>query len=248
MCAEYNQLPEERGNATQVSATIISSSPEEESYVMVLRNDTNSSTDAMTSIKNIRDVTFLVGEDRTPVYGVRAIICARSRALQQLIEIAAINQQRKKSSMAAKVRKSISQLNWFSCGLRRSSSVQNRLEIPITTCDVTAFQTLMTYIHCGKLTVDPRVVIGLMNAAYMFDIPEVLQACWDFAVRCAVRDDNFLDLLVSARIYKDQTVTLALMTEIKQRQEELPAAQTYQDQLNTFFNHNAQVAQEVNAT
>lgn len=58
----------------------VSSSPDEEAYIMVVKNKIESAGNAVTmeSLKRFCDVTFLVGPDHTPVRGIRGIIFVRS--------------------------------------------------------------------------------------------------------------------------------------------------------------------------
>lgn len=219
------------------SAASVSTSPDEEAYVMVLQNKMGSGEDVknMASLKNVYDVTFLVGEEKKPVHGVRAIISEKSSFLQQLIESFEKNEKAIKPSNTSKFRRSFAKLRKLTRSSGRSKFPSGqRLVIPMVTYDAEAFQRLMAYIHCGTLTVDASTVIGLMNAAYMFEFPEVLRACWDFAMGCAVRTDNLLDLLLSAQKYKHHKMTIELMKEMKQRKAEYPDILLYEETLNTL--------------
>lgn len=55
--------------------------PEEDVYVMVLQNRQGLCEDlkSIFTLKDICDVTFLVGENRKPIQGIRAIIASRSK-------------------------------------------------------------------------------------------------------------------------------------------------------------------------
>lgn len=54
-----------------------------------------------------------------------------------------------------------------------------------------------------------------MNAAFMFELPEVQLACWDFAIGCLVRPDNLQDMLNSAKLYADHKMTQELLIKVK---------------------------------
>ncbi|XP_045173203.2 serine-enriched protein-like [Mercenaria mercenaria] len=220
-----------RRRIRQDSITSVSTNPEEEAYVMVLQNRQGLYDDirSMTTLKDINDVTFLAGEEQKPVDGVRTLISTRNRLLGQLISSFEKNKKVAVCAKRSKLRKTINKLNKLSCvhTSRRENDKQSDLKkklliIPMKAFDHESFQRFINYIHCGTLTIDSGTVIGLLNAAYMFDVPEVRQACWDFALGCVVRTDNLNDLFTSARKYTDHKMTNELMKTMKKYSVEHP--------------------------
>ncbi|KAH3891694.1 hypothetical protein DPMN_015799 [Dreissena polymorpha] len=210
------------------SATSVCTNPEEDVYVMVLQNRQGLSEDlkSIFTLKDICDVTFLVGEDRKPIKGVRAIIASRSKVLYELISAHEKSPRHSKYSKRSLLMKTLSRL---SCtGVRhRTVDSWRELTIPMTSFDPESFQRLMNYIHSGTLTVDSRTVIGLLNAAYTFGFPEMRQACWDFALGCTARADNLQDMFESIAIYKSHKMTVSLMKMLKNYVEGCPALNSY---------------------
>lgn len=204
----------------QDSITSVSTNPDEDAYVMVLQNrqglyaNVKSST---SSLKEENDVKFLVGEDQTPVNGVRSILTKRNRLLGQLITSFEKNKKAVEIAKSSKVKKTLNKLNKLSCintGLRSGTTADDKrkkLVVPMKAFDSDCFQRFINYLHTGTLTIDSSTVIGLLNAAYMFDVPEVQQACWNFALGCFVRTDNLYDLLSSAQRYSEHKMTIDLI-------------------------------------
>ncbi|XP_060566940.1 uncharacterized protein LOC132725778 [Ruditapes philippinarum] len=97
----------------QDSITSVSTNPDEEAYVMVLQNrqglyaNVKSST---SSLKEENDVMFLVGEDQTPVNGVRSILTKRNRLLGQLITSFEKNKKAVEIAKSSKVKKTLKNL------------------------------------------------------------------------------------------------------------------------------------------
>ena len=48
----------------------------------------------------------------------------------------------------------------------------------------------------------------------MFGLPEVQQACWDFALGCTARTDNFEDLMAASRFYINHKQTALLFQTV----------------------------------
>lgn len=203
------------------SITSVSTNPEEEAYVMVLQNR-QGLYDDFRSITSLRDgdVTFLVGKERKEMKGVRAIISSRSSLLGDLISSFEMNKMTAKKRKQSQIRKALDKINKLRCATAsrrqcdKGNGVRRNLVIPMETFDPESFQRFLNYIHCGTLTVDASTVIGLLNAAYMFHLPEVQQACWNFALGCVVRTDNLNDLFISARRYAEHRMTNELLKTI----------------------------------
>ncbi|KAL4223583.1 hypothetical protein ACF0H5_017053 [Mactra antiquata] len=204
----YRQRRQRRSSVNSVSTN-----PEEDTYVMVLQNKTDIV--KTSSLRDLSDVTFLVGPDRKPVSCIRAVIARKSSVLEDLM--LSFERNHKKQGKKSSIKKAFKKINNLNCAhQRRKGDTGDMLTMPIDSFDADTFQRLMNYVHCGTLTVDPATVVGLINAAYMFELPEVQHACWDFALGCLIRPDNLQDILNSAKVYADHKMTQELLVQMRQ--------------------------------
>lgn len=202
----------------RLSATSVSTNPEEEAYVMVLQNRCGLSDEqiSMFSSSDKYDVTFIVGiEEKQPVHAIREVLATRGRLLYQHVLTYEENSKTLKNAKRSSLKRTIDKLNKLSC-VKPDGDVMRKLIIPMETFDPDSFQRLITYIHSGTLTVDASTVVGLLNAGSMFGFPELQKACWDFALGCVVRADNLQDMLSSVRRYSEHKITQKLMSTMHQ--------------------------------
>ncbi|KAH8270915.1 hypothetical protein KR018_004861, partial [Drosophila ironensis] len=59
------------------------------------------------------------------------------------------------------------------------------------------FRQLIEYIHTGCVTLQPRTLLGVMNAADYYGLEELRRACAGF-VQCCINVDTVCALLASA--------------------------------------------------
>ncbi|XP_041374506.1 serine-enriched protein-like [Gigantopelta aegis] len=133
------------------------------------------------------DVTFLVGKDKTPVYGLKSVIAARSSVLCDLI----LNRQRQyytgksSSSRASKMWKFLrfdKKKKPAKAKIGRMST-STKLEIPVSHFDENVFRKLVFFLHLGHVTVTQDTLIGLLCAASEFKVADLSRACWEFLDR-----------------------------------------------------------------
>ncbi|XP_041349460.1 serine-enriched protein-like [Gigantopelta aegis] len=143
------------------------------------------------------DVMFLVGKERDPVYGVKAILATRSRVLYQLI----LFHQRKMTDEASK-KKSKS----------RRQTLESHLTIPVPDYDIDVFRSLVMFLHCGKVKVDAKIVVGLLCAASEYELKDLSRACWDFVRRMKGQGQKD-NLMTSATRYGTKKAAQKLIME-----------------------------------
>ncbi|XP_060067384.1 serine-enriched protein-like [Ylistrum balloti] len=174
------------------------------------------------SVPDLCDVTFLVGEDRLPVYGVKAILATRSRHMYQLLLAATRDAKKKSEKNKSVVKKAFKKIQHL---LSPSSSeklktmyndqVVQKVTVEVKNFDVTVFERFMCYVHCGTVAVDISNVVGLMNAAHTYDFPELRDACWEFANNY-IKPDTLTQLTCTAGTYIHFKYTRMLMQKIRQ--------------------------------
>ncbi|OWF55106.1 Serine-enriched protein [Mizuhopecten yessoensis] len=180
------------------------------------------------SVPDLCDVTFLVGEEKLPVYGVKAILATRSRHMYQLLLAATKNAKKKSLKNNSAMKKALKKIQHL---LSPSSSekvktfyqsdVVQKLTVEVKNFDVTVFERFMCYIHCGTVAVDISNVVGLMNAAHTYDFPELRDACWEFANNY-IKPDTLSQLTCSARTYIHFKYTRMLMQRIRHYLSQTP--------------------------
>ncbi|KAK6179307.1 hypothetical protein SNE40_011697 [Patella caerulea] len=121
--------------------------------------------DYILSMGELCDVVFLVGEEKIPVYGVKAILATRSRVLYQLI----LHNQREVKANRKKV---------------KGEKLKGKLVIEMKNYDEEVFRRFIGFIHCGKIRVDIYTVICLFCASVEYNMEDLRKACWDYFLRC----------------------------------------------------------------
>ncbi|XP_071491488.1 serine-enriched protein-like [Diadema antillarum] len=158
------------------------------------------------------DVTFLVGEKKDPVCAVRAILAARSRVFHKLLYSAARGTPRKKTPASDKLGRRVSQM------IRRSSidlgedntALCGPRTVIVEEFEPAVFRQLIQYCHTGCVTIKPKIVIGLMNAADHYGLDELRRACMTYLQNC-VNIDTVCLLLRSAEKYIQYKSTKSLV-------------------------------------
>uniref|UniRef100_A0A8W7P6D2 BTB domain-containing protein n=1 Tax=Anopheles coluzzii TaxID=1518534 RepID=A0A8W7P6D2_ANOCL len=171
----------------------------------------------LASMPELCDVTFLVGETREPVCAVKAVLAARSRVFQKML-YQAPSPQRKKEPPPRE-----NKLRLF---LKRSSepllNLQNAAQQPagqqhqtliIEEFEPDVFRQLIEYIHTGCVTLQPRTLLGVMNAADYYGLEELRRACGGF-VQCCINVDTVCALLASAERYIQYKCTKSLVQKV----------------------------------
>lgn len=172
-----------------------------------LQNDLSSILD----IPELCDVEFLVGRDKVPVYGVKAIIWARDSAFLQRITSNTVTSTKGKETTRRK--RWMSHLKNLGKSKRQLSSSSNRLRIPVEEFEPGVFRPLIMYLHCGSLEVSCNSVVGIMNAADCYGLEQVRDVCFQFA-ESLITKKSVLSLLASAEEYSRFKMSKLLMLEI----------------------------------
>ncbi|CAH2048497.1 unnamed protein product, partial [Iphiclides podalirius] len=171
----------------------------------------------LASMPELCDVTFLVGDTREPVCAVKAVLASRSRVFQKML-YQAPSPQRKKEPAPRE-----NKLRLF---LKRSSepllNLQNAAQQPcsqqhqtliIEEFEPDVFRQLIEYIHTGCVTLQPRTLLGVMNAADYYGLDELRRACAGF-VQCCITVDTVCALLASAERYIQYKCTKSLVQKV----------------------------------
>ncbi|XP_017838319.1 serine-enriched protein isoform X3 [Drosophila busckii] len=171
----------------------------------------------LASMPELCDVTFLVGDTREPVCAVKAVLASRSRVFAKML-YAAPSPQRKRENTTKE-----NKLRLF---LKRSSepllNLQNAAQQPsgqqhqtliIEEFEPDVFRQLIEYIHTGCVTLQPRTLLGVMNAADYYGLEELRRACAGF-VQCCINVDTVCALLASAERYIQYKCTKTLVQKV----------------------------------
>ncbi|XP_006614571.2 intersectin-1-like isoform X2 [Apis dorsata] len=169
----------------------------------------------LASMPELCDVTFLVGDTKEPICAVKAVLAARSRVFQKMF-YQAPSPQRKKEPAPKE--------NKIRLFLKRSSepllNLQNAAQQPnqhhtviIEEFEPDVFRQLIEYIHTGCVTLQPRTLLGLMNAADYYGLEQLRKACTGF-VQCCITVDTVCALLASAERYIQYKCTKSLVHKV----------------------------------
>ncbi|CAG0889842.1 unnamed protein product, partial [Darwinula stevensoni] len=75
------------------------------------------------------------------------------------------------------------------------------------------FRQLIEYIHTGCVTLQPRTLLGVMNAADYYGLEELRRSCFGF-VQCCINVDTVCALLSSAERYIQYKCTKSLVQKV----------------------------------
>ncbi|XP_033749059.1 serine-enriched protein-like [Pecten maximus] len=174
------------------------------------------------SVPDLCDVTFLVGEDQLPVYGIKAILATRSRHMYQILLAATRDAKKKSEKKKSTIKKAFKKIQHLlspssteKVKAMYNNEVVQKLKVEVKNFDITVFERFMCYVHCGTVAVNISNVVGLMNAAHTYDFPELRDACWEFANHC-IKPDTLSLLTCSARTYIHFKYTRMLMQRVRQ--------------------------------
>lgn len=159
----------------------------------------------LASMPELCDITFLVGEDRQPVCGVKAILAARSRIFRRLLfnDTSSRNKKNKKKPLHRP----------SSDGYVDKNDFRGQPTIVVDDFEPEVFKQLMEYIHTGSVVLQSRTLLGLMNAADHYGLEELKIACVQFLER-AINTDTVCVLLSSAEKYIQYKSTKILVQKM----------------------------------
>ncbi|XP_049873309.1 serine-enriched protein isoform X1 [Pectinophora gossypiella] len=184
----------------------------------------------LASMPELCDVTFLVGDTREPVCAVKAVLAARSRVFQKMLYQAPSPQRKKEPAPRENKlrlflkRSSEPLLNLQNAAQQRSTfaqqlapiqepSSQQHQTLIIEEFEPDVFRQLIEYIHTGCVTLQPRTLLGVMNAADYYGLDELRRACAGF-VQCCITVDTVCALLASAERYIQYKCTKSLVQKV----------------------------------
>ncbi|XP_043258981.1 probable serine/threonine-protein kinase mps1 isoform X1 [Colletes gigas] len=174
------------------------------------------------------DVTFLVGDTREPVCAVKAVLAARSRVFHRMLYQAPSPQRKKEPPPREnKIRLFLKRsseplLNLQNTAQQRSGFTQQLAPIQepnqhpiliVEEFEPDVFRQLIEYIHTGCVTLQPRTLLGVMNAADYYGLDELRKACSGF-VQCCITVDTVCALLASAERYIQYKCTKSLVQRV----------------------------------
>jgi len=188
----------------------------------------------LASIPELTDITFLVGDTREPVCAVRAVLAARSRVFNKMLfHPSARHPKAGKEGHVEKTSKFRSFIKRSSEPLINFQLSQKRLhhlsqisqggecnDLPyqhqtliIEEFEPDVFRQLIEYIHTGTVTLQPRTLLGLMNAADYYGLDELKCACSGF-IQCCITVDTVCALLATAERYIQYKCTKFLIQKV----------------------------------
>ncbi|XP_069102897.1 serine-enriched protein-like [Argopecten irradians] len=147
------------------------------------------------SLPELCDVTFLVGSNKIPIHGVKAILGTRSRVLYAMI----LKAEKAQSSKQIKSKK---------------QKTPERLTIHIDTYEAEVFRKIIQFVHSGTVNVDSSSVIGLLCGAEEFGLTDLKMACWDYVERCVASGNDLHHLMTSPSHMYNQNIANVVLKKV----------------------------------
>jgi hypothetical protein len=156
----------------------------------------------LANMPELCDTTFLVGEERQPICGVKAILAARSRVFRRLL----FGDSRKQGKKKANPSKPPD-------GYIEKYDLRGNPVVVVTDFEPGVFKLLVDYIHTGSVMLQARSLLGLMNAADHYGLEDLKLACIRFMEHC-ITVDTVCSLLASAEKYIQYKSTKILVQKM----------------------------------
>lgn len=185
----------------------------------------------LASMPELCDVTFLVGDTREPVCAVRAVLAARSKVFNKMLMANLMKKKEplhknKESKLKAFIKRSsepllamqgVQQKSRGSGGNPLSPINENvgqqHQTLIVEEFEPDVFRQLIEYIHTGCVTLQPRTLLGVMNAADYYGLEELKCACSGF-IQCCITVDTVCALLATAERYIQYKCTKFLIQKV----------------------------------
>ncbi|XP_021959547.1 serine-enriched protein isoform X2 [Folsomia candida] len=172
----------------------------------------------LASMPELCDVTFLVGDTREPVCAVKAVLAARSRVFYKILYQAPSPQKKKEQPRSENklrlfLKRSSEPLLNMQTAQSNKPSPQPHQTLIIEEFEPDVFRQLIEYIHTGYVTLQPRTLLGVMNAADYYGLEELRKACMGFVQSC-INVDTVCALLASAERYIQYKCTKSLVQKV----------------------------------
>ncbi|KAJ6645990.1 Serine-enriched protein [Pseudolycoriella hygida] len=170
----------------------------------------------LASMPELCDVTFLVGDTREPVCAVKAVLASRSRVFKQILYQEPSPQRKKDQPRENKLRLFLKRSSEPLLNLQNAAhqpSGQQHQTLIIEEFEPDVFRQLIEYIHTGCVTLQPRTLLGVLNAADYYGLEELRRACSGF-VQCCITVDTVCALLSSAERYIQYKCTKGIVQKV----------------------------------
>ncbi|XP_064601114.1 serine-enriched protein-like [Liolophura sinensis] len=166
----------------------------------------------ITSSPEMCDVVFIVGKEKVPVYGVKAILATRSRVFFSII-FTDTPVEKLTSKKSTKTRLISRLRNFTKVRKTDTSKVSRQLVIRVTDFEPEPFREVITFLHSGRIHIAQDNVIGLMNVADTYGLDDLRMTCCQYARAC-ITQKRVLPLLLSTQPYSSFKWTKIISLEI----------------------------------
>lgn len=177
----------------------------------------------LASMPELCDITFLVGSSREPVCGVKAILAARSKIFMKMLynqpspqkkrEQSGMGENRFKSFLKRSSEPSMSASSSSAATANLQTQGANHKTIIVEEFEPDVFRQMIEYVHTGCVTLQPRTLLGVLNAAEYYGLEDLKKACSSF-VSCCITVDTVCPLLSTADRYVHYKCTKSMLQRV----------------------------------
>ena len=156
----------------------------------------------ISSIPELCDVTFEVGQEKVKVHGVKAILGTRSRVLFNLIL-----KKQKEAEFQTKAEKKDKKKK------TGSKTDSDKVIIVVKKYEPEDFRKIIEFIHSGSVDINRSCVAGLLCGATQFGLDDLERACWDFVDHC-IKLGTISKMVPSVKRYSNHKTGQLLLQKI----------------------------------